>query len=118
MENEKIKLTKNQKSNKKLAIRRKQKHLNILHLFKLKKDNIRKLVIEDTVYGQSIKSYDSEIINEYRIKINKEKILLANKIIKLNRMDLIEELKLIHSYDNIKLNEINYLNNANNCILS
>ena len=107
MINEKLinkKLSKNQKNNRKLAIRRKKRHLSILNRIKLKKKLEKESILENTIQGQ--------INKDFSIEISKENV--------------IEELKLINSYDKIDINddiynklETNEVNqNSNeNCII-
>lgn len=107
MENERIKLTKNQKNNKKLALRRKKRNLSILERFKLKKQLKKDSILEETLQGQ--------IIKDFSVEINKEKVIDELKwsisVDKINKDKVIEELKLIISYDKISTDDVDNLSN-------
>lgn len=125
MENERIKLTKNQKNNKKLALRRKKRNLSILERFKLKKQLKKDSILEETLQGQIIKDFSVEINKEkvidelkWRIiydKMKKEQTIRELKwsisVDKINKDKVIEELKLIISYDKISTDDVDNLSN-------
>ena len=106
MENERIKLTKNQKNNKKLALRRKKRNLSILERFKLKKQLKKDSILEET---------QGQIIKDFSVEINKEKVIDELKwsisVDKINKDKVIEELKLIISYDKISTDDVDNLSN-------
>ena len=97
-------------NNKQLKIR--NKHLNIISRFKYKTKLEKETILEEIQQKQLIKEFTDKLIIQDTILNDPD---IPDITFAINKEKVIDELKLVISYDKINMNDINQPNN--NCII-